>query len=158
MNKKYSIFLKIINETSPRLISFGLLLLRCTLGILLFIAGSGKLFGWFSGYGIKATLEGFSKIGISIPLIYLSIYRVSRRTAYHNRLTYPACSIRSHDKYASGNTHHFTKWIYGPHWCSDSLYVSSNRYCNSFMRSNVFQFGYSLFQRKREKPYQVSDN
>ena len=74
MNKKYSIFLKIINETSPRLISFGLLLLRCTLGILLFIAGSGKLFGWFSGYGIKATLEGFSKIGISIPLIYLSLY------------------------------------------------------------------------------------
>jgi len=68
------IFLKIFKDTNPTLVSIGLLLLRCTLGILLFIAGSGKLFGWFSGYGMKATIEGFGKIGISMPLIYLSTY------------------------------------------------------------------------------------
>jgi putative oxidoreductase len=64
----------IMTKTNPTLMSLGSLFLRCTIGVLLFIAGSGKLFGWFGGYGIKATLEGFSKIGISAPLTYLSSY------------------------------------------------------------------------------------
>ena len=69
---KNNLIVKILNETNPSLVSLSLLLLRCTIGILLFIAGSGKLFGWFGGFGMEATIQGFSKIGISIPLTYLS--------------------------------------------------------------------------------------
>jgi putative oxidoreductase len=64
----------IMTKTNPTLMSLSLLFLRCTIGVLLFIGGSGKLFGWFGGYGIKATLEGFSKIGLSAFLTYLSSY------------------------------------------------------------------------------------
>lgn len=72
--KKNNLLVKILKETNPNLLSLSVLLLRCTIGILLFIAGSGKLFGWFGGYGMEATLQGFSKIGISMPLTYLSTY------------------------------------------------------------------------------------
>jgi len=71
---KNNLIVKILNETNPSLVSLSLLLLRCTIGILLFIAGSGKLFGWFGGFGMEATIQGFSKIGISIPLTYLSTF------------------------------------------------------------------------------------
>lgn len=64
----------IMTRTNSTLVSLSLLFLRCTIGVFLFIAGSGKLFGWFAGYGIKATLEGFSKMGFSVPLTYLSSY------------------------------------------------------------------------------------
>ena len=71
---KNNLFFRILKETNPNLVSLSLLFLRCTIGILLFIAGSGKLFGWFGGYGMEATIQGFSKIGISMPLTYLSTY------------------------------------------------------------------------------------
>jgi putative oxidoreductase len=71
---KNNLIVKILNETNPSLVSLSLLLLRCTIGILLFIAGSGKLFGWFGGFGMEATIQGFSKIGISMPLTYLSTF------------------------------------------------------------------------------------
>jgi len=61
-------------DTNSRMISLGVLFLRCLIGILLFIAGSGKLFGWFGGHGIDAAIQGFQKIGISTPLTYLSCY------------------------------------------------------------------------------------
>jgi putative oxidoreductase len=60
--------------SNPNLVSFCLLLLRCTIGMLLFIAGSGKVLGWFGGHGMEATIQGFSKMGISMPLAYLSSY------------------------------------------------------------------------------------
>lgn len=72
--KKNNLLVKILKDTNPNLLSLSVLILRCTIGILLFIAGSGKLFGWFGGYGMEATLQGFSKIGISMPLTYLSTY------------------------------------------------------------------------------------
>jgi putative oxidoreductase len=72
--EKNNLLVKILKETNPNLLSLSVLLLRCTIGILLFIAGSGKLFGWFGGYGMEATLQGFSKIGISMALTYLSTY------------------------------------------------------------------------------------
>lgn len=71
---KNNLYFRILKETNPNLVSLSLLFLRCTIGILLFIAGSGKLFGWFGGYGMEATIQGFSKIGISMPLTYLSTY------------------------------------------------------------------------------------
>lgn len=71
---KNNLFEKVLNPTYPGLVSFGLLMLRCTIGILLFVAGSGKLLGWFGGYGLDASLQGYSKMGISAFLTYLSIY------------------------------------------------------------------------------------
>jgi putative oxidoreductase len=65
---------KTLYSTNTSLLSVCLLLLRCLIGIYLFIAGSGKLMGWFGGYGIEATLQGFTKMGIPLPLAYLSCY------------------------------------------------------------------------------------
>jgi putative oxidoreductase len=72
--KKNSLAGKIWYGSNDSLLSLGLLFLRCNIGILLFIAGAGKLFGCFGGYGMQATIEGFSKIGISASLTYLSTY------------------------------------------------------------------------------------
>jgi putative oxidoreductase len=65
---------KIWYGSNESLLSLGLLFLRCLIGILLFIAGAGKLFGLFGGYGMEATIEGFSKIGIPVVLTYMSTY------------------------------------------------------------------------------------
>ncbi len=61
-------------NTNSGLQNIALLLGRCTIGVLLFMAGSGKLFGWFGGYGLEPSLQGYGKLGISVPLAYLSIY------------------------------------------------------------------------------------
>jgi putative oxidoreductase len=71
---KNNLIVKTLKESNLNLVSLCLLLLRCTIGILLFIAGSGKVLGWFGGHGMEATIQGFSKIGISIPLAYFSSY------------------------------------------------------------------------------------
>lgn len=71
---KNNIFTKTMTETSPGMLSLSMLLLRCTIGLLLFAAGSGKLLGWFGGYGLQASLQGYSKMGISPPFSYLSIF------------------------------------------------------------------------------------
>ena len=46
-------------------IDIGLLVLRLGAGGLLFVSGSGKLFGWFHGAGWARTAEGFSRMGYS---------------------------------------------------------------------------------------------
>lgn len=51
-----------------------LLLLRCTIGIILFVVGSGKVFGWFGGFGLETTLKFYTQMGISHPFAYMSIY------------------------------------------------------------------------------------
>ena len=56
------------------LLSSSLLLLRLTIGILLFIVGSGKVFGWFGGYGLHTTIQFYIKMGIAVPLAYLSCF------------------------------------------------------------------------------------
>ena len=61
--------------TDPKLGYLSILLLRVTLGVILFVAGSGKVFGWFGGYGMQATIQGFqSGFGIPAFLTYLSTY------------------------------------------------------------------------------------
>jgi putative oxidoreductase len=38
------------------------------------MVGAGKVFGWFGGMGMSATLQAFAKEGFSAPLIYLSMF------------------------------------------------------------------------------------
>jgi len=62
-------------KTNATLLNISLLLLRLTVGIILFLAGAGKVFGWFGGQGIEATIDLFVKeMGISPFLAYLSCY------------------------------------------------------------------------------------
>ena len=66
--------MKMLTQTSDTLLNAGILLLRCTVGIILFGAGAGKVFGWFGGFGMQMTLHYFSQMGFSAPLAYLSTY------------------------------------------------------------------------------------
>lgn len=61
--------------SNSQLVDAAVLLLRLTVGVILFVAGSGKLFGWFGGYGMEATIKGF-ETGFHIPafLTYISTY------------------------------------------------------------------------------------
>jgi len=45
-----------------------LTIVRLTLGVVFFAHGAQKALGWFGGYGFAGTLEGFSKMGVSVPL------------------------------------------------------------------------------------------
>ncbi len=72
--KRNKIVYEIFNGTNFSLLNICLLLLRCLIGIYLFIAGAGKVAGWFGGIDMPATLEFFTKMGISAPLAYLSSY------------------------------------------------------------------------------------
>jgi putative oxidoreductase len=71
---KNNLYENVLKATTPGLVNLSLLMLRCTIGILLFVAGSGKLLGWFGGYGLDASMQGYAKMGISPFLTYLSIY------------------------------------------------------------------------------------
>ena len=66
--------IKLLTETNTRVLSICLLLLRCTLGFILFVVGAGKVFGWFGGQGIELTIQNFVNMGITAPLAYLSCY------------------------------------------------------------------------------------
>ena len=46
----------------------GVSLTRIVIGIIFFKAGSGKLFGWFGGYGIQAVSQFFTDLKIPYPL------------------------------------------------------------------------------------------
>lgn len=71
---KNNLIMKLLIETNTRLLSIGLLLLRGTVGLILFIVGAGKVFGWFGGQGMELTIQNFVTIGISAPLAYFSCY------------------------------------------------------------------------------------
>jgi putative oxidoreductase len=43
--------------------AFGLLIIRCALGLLLFGHGTQKLFGWFGGHGLAGTGGFFESVG-----------------------------------------------------------------------------------------------
>lgn len=47
--------------------SYGVAILRLTLGILFFREGAMKLFGWFGGGGWAATCAYFAQLGIPFP-------------------------------------------------------------------------------------------
>jgi putative oxidoreductase len=72
--KDNKLLAKVLTEANPALLSSGILIIRLTIGILLFTAGSGKVFGWFGGYGVEKTLQGFSQMGFSAFLTYLSMF------------------------------------------------------------------------------------
>src|SRR5574339_440466 len=67
--------MKLLTCTNAALLNTSLLLLRLAVGIILFVAGAGKVVGWFGGQGIEATIDIFgSKMGIHPILAYLSCY------------------------------------------------------------------------------------
>lgn len=61
--------------TNTKNLSIGLLLLRCIIGVILFIVGSGKVLGWFGGFGLQTTIQYFTtKMGVPAFLAYVSCY------------------------------------------------------------------------------------
>ncbi len=60
-------------QTSNSSLDIALLLLRCTIGIILFIVGSGKVLGWFGGFGFDTTLKFYTQMGIAHPFAYMSM-------------------------------------------------------------------------------------
>ncbi|MEI9810900.1 MAG: DoxX family protein [Bacteroidota bacterium] len=67
--------MKVLTQTNNTLLSISLLLLRITAGTILFVAGAGKVFGWFGGMGLEATLNAFSTyMGISAFWAYVSSF------------------------------------------------------------------------------------
>ena len=69
-NKSLAYLLK----TKTGYLNLTILLLRCTIGIILFVVGSGKVFGWFGGFGLETTLKFYTQMGIAYPFAYMSIY------------------------------------------------------------------------------------
>jgi putative oxidoreductase len=67
--------MKLLTETNAKLLNVCILLLRCTVGIILFGVGSGKVFSWFGGLGLELTIQHYVTIyGVSAPLAYLSTF------------------------------------------------------------------------------------
>jgi putative oxidoreductase len=67
--------MKILTQTNNNLHSISILLLRLTIGIILFVAGAGKVLGWFGGMGLETTIGIFtSKMHIPAFLAYLSCF------------------------------------------------------------------------------------
>jgi len=65
--------MKRIHFTNDTLISLAVLFIRVFAGLVLFVAGAGKAFGWFGGMGMETTVQMFwSGMKISAPLAYLS--------------------------------------------------------------------------------------
>jgi len=61
--------------TNAALLNTSLLLLRLAVGIILFVAGAGKVAGWFGGMGMDATINIFvTNMGFHPLLAYLSCY------------------------------------------------------------------------------------
>jgi len=51
----------------------GMLIVRLTLGIVMFPHGAQKLLGWFGGAGFSATLKGMTGMGLPAALVVLII-------------------------------------------------------------------------------------
>ena len=65
----------LLTGTNTNLLSISILLLRITLGVILFIVGAGKVMGWFGGHGMETTIFFLvTKQGFSVPLAYMSAY------------------------------------------------------------------------------------
>jgi putative oxidoreductase len=62
-------------STNAFFTNISLLLLRWITGVILFVAGAGKVFAWFGGYGMEKTVEAFKNMmGINSFLAYVSSY------------------------------------------------------------------------------------
>ena len=67
--------MKLLTSTNNNLISFSILLLRLMTGLILFVAGSGKVLGWFGGFGMNMTVQMFqSNMNIASYWAYISSY------------------------------------------------------------------------------------
>lgn len=49
------------------------LILRLTLGVVMFPHGAQKLLGWFGGYGFSGTMEGMTSMGLPAVIVFLVI-------------------------------------------------------------------------------------
>lgn len=65
--------MKALTDTNSRLLSLAILILRCTVGVILFGAGAGKFFKWFGGFGPEMTLHYYAEMGIAKPWAYMSM-------------------------------------------------------------------------------------
>jgi putative oxidoreductase len=50
---------------------YAALVMRLFLGVVFFPHGAQKVLGWFGGYGVRATIQGFSKMGLPTALVVL---------------------------------------------------------------------------------------
>jgi putative oxidoreductase len=66
--------MKILTASNEKTISLAIFLLRCAVGVIFFMGGSGKMLGWFGGFGPEMTTQYFSAMGFSKFLTYLSSY------------------------------------------------------------------------------------
>ena len=55
-------------------VDFGLLLFRLSLGAVFIAHGGQKMFGWFGGKGLEATVNGMAEGGIPVALAYLAAF------------------------------------------------------------------------------------
>lgn len=62
-------FRKLFNTNNDIL----LLILRLTLGAVMFPHGAQKLFGWFGGYGFTGTMQGMTSMGLPAVIVFLVI-------------------------------------------------------------------------------------
>ena len=67
--------MKPLVETNQRALDVAILLLRLLTGLILFVAGAGKVLGWFGGFGMMSTVEIFrTNMHLSSFWAYLSSY------------------------------------------------------------------------------------
>ena len=67
--------MNVLTGTNRSLLSLAILFLRWMLGAIMFVAGGGKVFGWFGGMGMDTTIQMFqSYMGLSAFCTYLRSY------------------------------------------------------------------------------------
>jgi len=66
--------MKPLIETNQRAIDIAILIVRVMAGLTLFVAGSGKVLGWFGGFGMAMTIQFFKTMHLSTFWTYLSSY------------------------------------------------------------------------------------
>ena len=72
---KNNLIIKLLIGTNTKLFSTYIILLRITVGVILFVVGSGKVMGWFGGHGMETTIKFFvTKQGFTPLLAYMSSY------------------------------------------------------------------------------------
>jgi len=66
--------MRFLTTTNTSLLNLAILLVRITSGLILFVAGAMKVFGWFGGFGLKTTLGFFNTMGFSNFWAYISCF------------------------------------------------------------------------------------
>ena len=61
-------------QSGVRAIDVSLLIVRLALGIIFVAHGAQKVFGWFGGPGLEATVTGFTGMGIPAALAYVAAF------------------------------------------------------------------------------------